>query len=191
MQGTRQHALPRVPGQPHAAALNCWAGCQLPINAHGHQGTEPPAKAVITLLLPTAFKSTCAAAPLGAEGPGLLQSCVTWESQTPGCRARAQQMRSHSYGALRRISSVLFSQLCGSQQFLVALYHIPTAFHHISMPLHHTTLPLLALLWHSAPLLPCPMPFPSTQPHQPVLQLPDVLQQQPQKALQFSQATCP
>lgn len=159
MQGTRQHALPRVPGQPQAAALNCWAGCQLPINAHGHQGTEPPAMAVITLLLPTAFKSTCAAAPLGAEGPGLLQSCVTWESQTPGCRARAQQMRSHSYGALRRISSVLFSQLCGSLSTSLWLSSTSPQLS-ITSPCLSITPPCLSLLYFGILLLfslaPCP-----------------------------------
>lgn len=159
MQGTRQHALPRVPGQPQAAALNCWAGCQLPINAHGHQGTEPPAMAVITLLLPTAFKSTCAAASLEAEGPGLLQTCVTWESQTPGCRARAQQMRSHSYGALCCISSVLFSQLCGSLSTSLWLSSTSPQLS-ITSPCLSITPPCLSVLYFGILLLfslaPCP-----------------------------------
>lgn len=108
--------------------------------------------AVITLLLPTAFKSTCAAAPLGAEGPGLLQSCVTWESQTPGCRARAQQMRSHSYGALCCISSVLFSQLCGSLSTSLWLSSTSPQLS-ITSPCLSITPPCLSLLYFGILLL--------------------------------------
>lgn len=74
MQGTRQHALPRVPGQPQAAALNCWARCQLPINAHGHQGTEPPAMAVITLLLPLRSKAPVLQLPWELKGQGCYRA---------------------------------------------------------------------------------------------------------------------